>query len=417
VVSWPAERTGGHRPLEVVVTPAAEVVVTPAAEVEAVGTPAVSTLSIVRAATRRPDATVFVEILRVIVVVVGALVGLSVTENSTSGARVLGATIGVLVAYVFGGAFGRVVERVSLHWTRRWRDVPATEILAGALLGGLGLLVGCVGCIPLFVFVKQDFDYPIAASVAWVIGYLGLRIGMTKGRQLSDAARLSRRLAVGDGEANTDAVMVDTSAVMDRAFLVLGRAGLLGTEILVPEPVADELRTLADAPDPVASRRARRGLEALEAIREAGITVTIVSGDVPAAAMTEEKVLAIADRLGARVVTSSAEVARQQAAIGIPIIDMRALLSDLAPDHVPGERLRVDLVRPGKQPRQAVGYLPDGDMVVVNDAAHLIGEDGVEIAVLSTRPTSQGLIVFGQVVDGDGARSLRETDWEVNEQR
>jgi uncharacterized protein YacL len=204
---------------------------------------------------------------------------------------------------------------------------------------------------------------------------------------------------------------------MDRAFLVLGRAGLLGTEILVPEPVADELRTLADAPDPVASRRARRGLEALEAIREAGITVTIVSGDVPAAAMTEEKVLAIADRLGARVVTSSAEVARQQAAIGIPIIDMRALLSDLAPDHVPGERLRVDLVRPGKQPRQAVGYLPDGDMVVVNDAAHLIGEDGVEIAVLSTRPTSQGLIVFGQVVDGDGARSLRETDWEVNEQR
>ncbi|MGA8682017.1 MAG: hypothetical protein WB592_16175, partial [Acidimicrobiales bacterium] len=159
------------------------------------------------------------------------------------------------------------------------------------------------------------------------------------------------------------------------------------------------------------SRRARRGLEALEAIREAGVTVTVVSGDVPAAAMTAEKVLTIADRLGVRVVTASAEVARQQDALGIPIIDMRALLADLAPDHVPGERLRVDLVRAGKQPRQAVGYLPDGDMVVVNDAAHRIGEEGVEISVLSTRATSQGLIVFGHVIDPSGP----DDDWEATD--
>ena len=130
--------------------------------------------------------------------------------------------------------------------------MPATEILAGGFLGGLGLLVGCVLCIPLFVFVKQDFDYPIAASVAWVSsGILGLRVGMTKGRQLSDAARLSRRLAVGDGEANTDAVMVDTSAVMDRAFLVLGRAGLLGTRrSSCPNRLPTSCAPFADAPGP-----------------------------------------------------------------------------------------------------------------------------------------------------------------------
>ncbi len=355
----------------------------------------------------------FVETLRLIVVLGGALVGLSVTENASSGGRVLGATIGVLIAYVLGGAFGRVVDRLSQRATRQWRDVPATEVLAGALLGGIGFVVGALACIPLFVFVKQDFDFPIAGALAWVVGYFGLRVGMSKGRQLSDAARLSRRLAVGDEDANPGAVMVDTSAVMDRAFLVLGRAGLLGAEILVAEPVTDELLTLADAPDPVTSRRARRGLEALEAIREAGITVTIVSGDVPAAAMTEEKVLTIADRLGVRVVTASAAVARQQGALGVPIIDMRALLADLAPDHVPGERLRVDLVRPGKQPRQAVGYLPDGDMVVVNDAAHRIGEAGVEISVLSTRPTSQGLMVFGHIVDPPEP----EDDWDAAEGR
>lgn len=347
-------------------------------------------------------AVVFVEIFRLIVVLGGALAGLAVAgSGASSTGRLIGATIGVLIAYVLGGALGRIVQRASQQANRRWRDLPATEILAGALLGGLGLLIGCVICIPLFVFVKQDFDYPVAAAIAWVFGYCGLRVGVVKGRQLSDAARLSRRLAVSDDLSAPGAIMADTSAVMDRAFLVLGRAGLLGAQILVPEPVADELRTLAESPDPVTSRRARRGLEALESIREGGITVSVVSGDVPAATMTEEKVLAVADRLGARVLTASAEVARQQAVIGVPIIDMRGLLADLAPDHVPGERLRVDLVRAGKQPRQAVGYLPDGDMVVVNDAAHLIGEDNVAIAVLSTRPTTQGVMVFGRVVTDD----------------
>jgi uncharacterized protein YacL len=357
---------------------------------------------------------IFVEVLRLIIVLVGALAGLSAANaiHPSSGSRVLGATVGILIGYVIGGGVGRLVDRLSQRATRRWRDVPASEILAGALLGGLGFLVGIVACVPLFVFVKQDFDYPIAAALSWVVAYLGGKIGMTKGRQLSDAARISRRLSVTDDATRPGINLVDTSAVMDHAFLVLGRAGLLGSEILVPEPVVDELRTLANGPDPVTSRRARRGLEALEAVREAGMTVTVVSGDVPAASMTEEKVLTIADRLQARVVTSSAEVARQQATIGVPIIDLRALLADLAPDHVPGERLSVDLLRPGKQARQALGFLPDGDMVVVNDAAHRIGETKVEVSVLSTRPTSQGLIVFAQL--SEPARdSADDRGWDV----
>jgi uncharacterized protein YacL len=357
---------------------------------------------------------IFVEILRLIIVVVGALVGLSVANgpHASPGARVLGATVGVLVGYVLGGGVGRLVDRLTQRASRHWRDVPASEILAGALLGGLGFLVGAVACVPLFVFVKQDFDYPVAASLAWVVAYVGVKIGMTKGRQLSEAARISRRLTVTDEATQPGAVLVDTSAVMDRAFLVLGKAGLLGPAILVPEPVVDELRTLADGPELVTSRRARRGLEALEAVREAGVTVTIVTGDVPGASMTEEKVLTIADRLQARIITCSADLVRQQTLIGIPIVDLRSVLADLAPDHVPGERLHVDLVRPGKQARQALAFLPDGDMVVVNDAAHRIGEDDVEVSVLSTRPTSQGLIVFAHLSE-PAPEPDHDDNWDV----
>ena len=77
------------------------------------------------------------------------------------------------------------------------------------------------------------------------------------------------------------------------------------------------------------------------------------------------------------------------------------MASALTPDHLPGERLRLELIKEGRQARQAVGYLPDGDMVVVNDATHLIDQGSVEVTVLSTRPTSQGMMVFAKLAVGD----------------
>lgn len=340
---------------------------------------------------------VFVEVLRLIVVLIGATVGLAVGSGlGTPTARLVGAVIGVLVGYVLGGAGGRFLAREVKRADRSLLDVPALEVLAGTLLGGLGFLLGVVISLPLFFFVRRAFDYPIALGIAWVLGAVGLKVGRSNAERLAEAARITRQLTPFQ-EAPEGSVLVDTSAVMDRSFLVLGRAGLLGREVLLPEPVADELTTLAAGPDPVASRRARRGLEAVTAIRECGVKVTVVQGDLVDSALTEEKVLRLASRLGVRLYTCSAEVARATEQAGVPIIDLRALAVDLAPDHVPGERLVVDLVRPGRQERQAVGYLPDGDMVVVNDAEHLLGENGVEVTVLSTRPTAQGLLVFARV--------------------
>jgi uncharacterized protein YacL len=184
---------------------------------------------------------------------------------------------------------------------------------------------------------------------------------------------------------------------MDRSFLVMGRLGLLGPELLIPEPVADELATLAEGPDPVSSRRARRGLEAVDELRNHGVKVTFVQGDVPGGATIEEKVALLAERLNARVITCSAELSRRLEEAGGRALDLRRLANDLSPDHVPGEHLKVDLIRAGRQPAQAVGFLADGDMVVVNDAEELVGQSEVEIVVLSTRPTNQGLLVFARV--------------------
>jgi uncharacterized protein YacL len=339
---------------------------------------------------------VFVEVLRLILVLAGALVGLAIGSGGSAADRILGSALGVLVGYLIGGIGGRLVIKGVRKADRSLSEVPATELLAGSLLAGLGFLVGVVLCIPLFVFFRRDYDYPIAAAVGWTLGAIGLRFGATNGRRLSESARIMRKFDPIQA-APEGSVMVDTSAVMDRAFLVLGSAGLLGREILLPEPVGDELSTLALGPDPVSSRRARRALEAVEAVRSCGVLVSVVPGELPLVAMTEEKVLQLAERLGVRLFTCSSEVARNSDRLHIPVIDLRALVAELSPDHVPGERLTVDLVRAGRQPGQAIGYLPDGDMVVVNAAEHLIGHESVEIVVLSTRATSQGLLVFARL--------------------
>ena len=344
---------------------------------------------------------VFVEVFRLFVAVCGALVGLVAGNHfaATAAGRSTGVAIGVLAGYVVGGVIGRLARRGMHEANRSLRDVPAPELLSGMLFGSLGLLIGVIICIPLFVFVKENFDFLITAAVAWVIGTLGLNLGMAKGRQLADALGVTRHLTTSRQDVAVGADLADTSAVMDRSFLVMGQIGLFGPELLIPEPVADELATLADGPDPVAARRARRGLEAIDELKKIGVRVTFVQSDVPAAASIEEKVSTLADRLDARVVTCSVEMARRREEAGARVLDLRRLVSDLSPDHVPGERLTVDLIRAGRQPQQAIGFLPDGDMVVVNDAEEMVGRAGVEVVVLSTRPTNQGLLVFARVAE------------------
>lgn len=344
---------------------------------------------------------VFVEGLRLLVVLAGVLIGevLGADAHPTVDGRFVGATIGALAGYVAGGVAGRLLHRGFREATRSLGDIPAIELLAGALLGSLAALLGVVICVPLFVFVRSVIDFPLAAAVAWTAGTLGLRLGMAKGGQLAEALGLTRRLSGRPGPAPAGGLLLDTSAVMERALLSLARFGLLPHDIYVPEFVIDHVRTIASGPDPIAGRRARRGLEALDAIRLVGNTVSIVAGEVPVADETDSKMAVLAAEMGLRLATCSASLASSWEADGLAVLDLRRLSAELAPDHVPGELLRVDLVRAGRQPRQAIGYLPEGDMVVVNDAEELIGTTQVEVEVLSTRQTSQGLLVFARRAD------------------
>ena len=138
---------------------------------------------------------------------------------------------------------------------------------------------------------------------------------------------------------------------------------------------------------------------AIEALRASGVDVRIDVDELPDVDDIDEKVLILAQRQRLRIATCSADLAHRASQRGVEALDLRHLTAELTPDHPPGEHMTIDLVREGRQSRQAIGYLPEGDMVVVNDAAHLIGAHDVDVVVTSTRQTTQGLLVFAHLAE------------------
>jgi uncharacterized protein YacL len=352
----------------------------------------------------------FVEGFRLLFVLAGSVAGYELGRNVDANphAQLIGLLFGAAVSYVLGGVAGRLLDRGLQKAVFLLRNTPAGEIFAASAISTSGMLLGMVIGLPLLVVFRSGFALLVTGVLVWVLASLGWRIGSVKGRQIVAAAGLSRILSPQAEQPQGGALLVDASALMDRLLLILGRSGLLPGGLVVPQFVLDHLRSVAETPDPVASRRARRGLESLDALREMNVPVHIAPDEVPDVDELSVKIMTVARRTGLRIGTCSSAVIEEADRWELIAVDLREVANGLAPDHLPGEHLVVDLVKPGRQPRQAVGYLPDGDMVVVNDASHLIDEGPIGVTVLSTRPTSQGVMVFAKIAAerGAGTRNL-----------
>ena len=346
----------------------------------------------------------FVEGFRLLFVLAGAVTGYEVGDHMHSGphAPLIGMLFGAAISYVVGGVAGRLLDKGLQKAVFLLRNTPPGEIFASSIISTSGMLLGMVIGLPLLVILRSGVTLLITAALVWILASLGWRIGSVKGRQIVAAAGLSRILSPQTVAAQGDALLVDSSAVMDRLLLILGRSGLLPGGLVIPRFVVDHLRSLVEAPDPVVSRRARRGLESVDALREMNVPVHVAPDEVPEIDDLDAKLLTVARRTGLRVGTCSTAVVDAANRWDLIAVDLRTVATGLAPDHLPGERLTVELVKVGRQPRQAVGYLADGDMVVVNDATHLIDAGMVGVTVLSTRPTSQGIMVFAKLASGRG---------------
>ncbi|MGH9281480.1 MAG: PIN/TRAM domain-containing protein [Acidimicrobiales bacterium] len=349
----------------------------------------------------------FVEIVRLFIVLLATAAGFAVGSGREGAAAagngaIAGAVLGACVGYVAGGVLGRLLDSAIGEAEKRVEGSPAHRLLAGGVgsivLGGLaGLMV-----LPAaFVFPPQ-VGWSSVGLVVWVGAFLGYRLGAGKSDELLAMAGLSSRplartASFGAGEGPP--VLVDSSAVVDGRLLTLARAGFLSGLLLVPCFVVDQLRAVADASDPARRRRGRRGLELLDALRrQPGVVVQVLEDEVPEHDEVQAKVVTLARRLGAGLLTIDEGLQRAAELQGVRCLSLRRLSDGLRPVYLPGERARIPIVREGREQGQGVGFLEDGTMVVVSDAAARIGEE-VDVRITGNVETSVGRMLFASIAD------------------
>ena len=349
-----------------------------------------------------------IEALRLLVVVffagagyaIGSDVGPSDAVLGALNGTALGVVLGSGVGYVLGGIFGRTTARSAETARVRLRNVSADTLVAGALGGVIGVLVGAGVAWPVFFLPEAYMAFPLFGVVVIVLGYFGFVIGASKRDGV--LALFGERAGLAPRAVSAAALprVLDTSVAIDGRIVEVVRAGFLHGQLLVPTPVLAELQGLADAGDDVRRSKGRRGLEILEQLqREPFVDVEVLELDVPGIAEVDGKLVRICLDRGAALLTLDTNLARAAGLAGVQVLNLHALALALRPAVVAGEDVNVLLIKAGKEAGQAVGYLDDGSMVVVERARDRVGSD-VMVRVTSVLTTANGRLVFGRLADG-----------------
>ena len=313
--------------------------------------------------------------------------------------------LGSSVGYVIGGIFGRELADLYATAEQKLADMAPVDFALGmvGIIGGM--LLALIVSWPLRL-LQPVWMAIVATAVLFVIGgYVGLRIALIK---RDDIARSISWLSdEHDGESHPGTgisiKLLDTSAIIDARFIDLVQLGVLDGDLRTPRFVLAELQTLADSADDVKRARGRRGLDLLTRVSSGEVDVRLFEADYPTIPETDSKLMRLAEDLEAAIVTVDYNLTKVARVRDLNVINLNEVATALKPSYLPGETLRLQVQREGKEEGQGVGYLDDGTMVVVQDAAEHVGSR-VDAEVTSVLQTSSGRMIFARqkAVSGPG---------------
>ncbi len=281
--------------------------------------------------------------------------------------------------------------------------------LFGAVIGSL---LGITGAFLFSLVLRNSLPEGQTRSllqigVLLLMTYIGLVVGASKGDLLNLAALGGLFTTERGSKRNTK--VLDTSAIIDGRIADIAETGFLEGPLIVPEFVLRELQMVADSSDSSKRQRGRRGLDVLQRMRGmAQIVVQIAEEDYPHIKEVDLKLIELAKQLEAKIVTNDFNLNKVAQVRGVAVLNINDLANSLRPVVLPGEKMRVVIMKEGKEFDQGVGYLDDGTMVVVDHARRLIGRS-VEICVTSVLQTASGKMIFGRVDEGSRPEAARAT--------
>ena len=239
--------------------------------------------------------------------------------------------------------------------------------------------------------------------LTWAFCYLGMAMAL-RGRDefnvIIPYVRLSRH------DRGDESSLVDTSAVIDGRLLDVCKARFIEGRLVIPRFVLKELQAVADSTDPIKRSRGRRGLEVLNHLRQLSfIDVRIHEEDLPSVAETDAKLVKLAQILGTRIITNDYNLNKIAEFQNVRVLNVNELAQALRPVVLPGEMLELKPIKEGKEHHQAIAYLDDGTMVVVESGRALIGQP-TRAVVTSVLQTAAGRMVFARPEHAPAKRQL-----------
>lgn len=359
----------------------------------------------------------FVEVVRLFIVLALTALGYAVGNRLYSSQRageiapLIGLVLGCGVGYVLGGVVGRTLDRAfGVVEEKVGRSEPG-RLFAGTLGAVIGAGLGGVTGFPFFFILDWYWAYPVVALLMWILGSLGYRVAGHRSEDLLALAGLSSRPLVKAsryGTSDTNAYLVDTSALIDGRLLDVARSGFLNGSLLVAPFVLEELQGIADSGDVNRRRRGRRGLEVLAVLSEMPtVDLHVLDDSVPEHEHVDAKLVSLARHLRVSLITTDGNLQRVAELQGISVLNPNRLATALKPAQLPGDQISIGILREGDQDGQGVGYLDDGTMVVVEGAAARVGKE-VTAKITSATQTSIGRMLFATADNGDEASGLAE---------
>lgn len=350
----------------------------------------------------------FVEAVRLLITLALLVVGFNLgrampgwfptAELDPGVTEIWGAMLGAGCGYVAGGVIGRALDRSIAKAPQTVSRASGAELFAGAFGVITGIIVGSVLAVPTVVLLPANVGWPVAGLIVLVLAAFSAKLFAARSDDLLSVTGLSRAARVVPGTDETgDRYLVDSSAAIDGRILDLVRAGLIKGNVWATAFVIDELQGIADAADRNRRRRGRRGLDVLDGLADMpGVSFLVLEDTVPQHQEVDAKLLALAAKLHAGVITTDHNLAKAASIRGLRVINPHSIGESLRPEVAAGDVIEVTVERAGNEPGQGVAFLDDGTMVVIAQGAAAIGTV-VQAEVTNTLRTAVGRMVFASL--------------------
>ena len=301
-------------------------------------------------------------------------------------------------------AIGALLGVAIVFFEWRLRRISLKRLIGAAI----GSILGIVGAYLFALVIHNSLaEGPLRSFLQLIVmllmAYVGLIVGANKGDLLNLAALGG--IFGGEKQLKKSYKILDTSVIIDGRIADIAETGFLDGIVVTPQFVLRELQLVADSADPLKRNRGRRGLDILQRLQKvASLQVQIVEDDFPTIREVDLKLIELAKLYEGKIITNDFNLNKVAQLQGVEVLNINELANALKPIVLPGEAMRVFILKEGKEYNQGVAYLDDGTMVVVDNARKMIGKT-IDVSVTSVLQTTAGKMIFGKWDERSGVRS------------